>query len=392
MAKTVSYGPVEGEDDLAGLIETHARTYNHAPEDSWLAKVDKEELRVVRRGGKVVGGLRLVPAGQWFGGRSVKQTGIGAVGIEPAERATGLGAELMRRTLEEIHAQGAPTSTLYPATQTLYRRVGYELAGTWTVFRLHSNQVEHRDRTLDIELVGPSAIPELRDVYTARARATAGQLDRSERFWSEQIFGEWRGRPHAYVVRRDGRAEGYCVFSQATPSDGGSYDLVMRDLVALTPAAADRLWTFFADHRSFAGDVRWVGAANDPVFFRFREPAWKVKDSWSWMTRIVDVRGALGARGYPAASSAEIHLQVRDDVLPWNDGRFVLSVADGSGTVRKGGKGRLRIDVRGLASLFTGFASAHELRATGLVEGAERDLALADGLFGGPAPWLADFY
>lgn len=389
----ITFGPLEGEDDLDQLAVTHARTYNAKADEAWIRRAPKEIVRVIRRGRTVVGGLVTIPGGQWFGGRSVPQVGIGGVGIDPAERATGLGVELMRRTLEELYEHGHAISSLYPATQTVYRRVGYELAGTWTVYSVDASKIDiPRDRSLDVERVGADELDQLRTAYTTRARASSGHLDRSDYFWRERILGSNFGDPHAYVVRRDDAVEGYCVFDQSGSDRPIPYDLRMRDLVALTPAAARRLWTFFADHRSFARDVRWAGAPTDPAFFGFGDPVWKTADSWSWMLRLVDAGKALACRGYPAGLSAELHLDVVDEVLPWNAGRLVLSVADGAADVRKGGRGRMRVDVRGLAALFTGFAGARELAATGLVEGPDTVLRLADAAFAGPAPWLPDFF
>ena len=114
--------------------------------------------------------------------------------------------------------------------------------------------------------------------------------------------------------------------------------------------------------------------------------------SFPWMTRVVNVPGALATRGYADAVDAELHVRVHDDVLPANDGAFVLRVAGGKAEVERGGTGALRIDVRGLAPLYTGYASPDELVAAGYAEADERSLLTAAAIFGGPAPWLADFF
>jgi predicted acetyltransferase len=111
-----------------------------------------------------------------------------------------------------------------------------------------------------------------------------------------------------------------------------------------------------------------------------------------WLLRIVDVCGALAARGYPQGAEVEVHLEVRDTLLPANDGRFVLTIANGQGEVREGGRGGLRVDVRGLATLYSGHLSPEELRATGLLDGEPRDLAAAALAFAGPAPWMPDMF
>jgi hypothetical protein len=46
--------------------------------------------------------------------------------------------------------------------------------------------------------------------------------------------------------------------------------------------------------------------------------------------------------------------------------------------------------VRGLAAIYSGFYSASQAEALGLVEGDAEAVAAADAIFAGPAPWMAD--
>jgi predicted acetyltransferase len=104
------------------------------------------------------------------------------------------------------------------------------------------------------------------------------------------------------------------------------------------------------------------------------------------------VAGALSARGYSPAVGAQLHLAVEDDLLPENNGRLVLEVADGQGRAQAGGEGRLRLHVRALAALYTGHLLAHELAALGMLDGSPADLALASAVFAGPRPWTPDMF
>jgi predicted acetyltransferase len=164
------------------------------------------------------------------------------------------------------------------------------------------------------------------------------------------------------------------------------------DVVATTSAAARRIIAFVADHRSFVQTFDWMGPPADPIAFHLSEPRRQVQVSFPWMLRIVDVRSALAERGYSPLIETQLHLRIADDVIGANDGPFVLSVSGGKAEIEPGGEGRLRIDVRGLATLYSGYASAHELMSTGYIEAGEDDLAAADGIFAGPAPWLADMF
>jgi predicted acetyltransferase len=73
-----------------------------------------------------------------------------------------------------------------------------------------------------------------------------------------------------------------------------------------------------------------------------------------------------------------------------NARRIVLEVAKGRASVRRGGRGDVRLDVASLAPLYTGYLSAEALASVGRVSGAPDRLALASAVFAGPAPWMAD--
>ncbi len=195
---------------------------------------------------------------------------------------------------------------------------------------------------------------------------------------------------NAYLVERDGAPGGYVVYEQRQAPGERDRNLVVRDLVALTPEAARTVLAFLAGHRSTVDNIQWMGAPADPLLFHVPNQGYKVTWYEQWMLRVVDVRGALAVRGYPPALQAELSLEVRDDLLGWNAGRWTLTVSGGRGEVRPGGTGDIKLDIRGLAPLYSGYLSAEEMQSTGLVEGTPDGLALTTLVFGGPSPWMAD--
>ena len=348
-----------------------------------------ENFRLARVGGHVAGGLGMLVMGQWFGGRSVPIVGVNAVAIAPEHRSRGIGSQLLRSMFEELHARAIPLSTLYPATQVVYRRAGYEHAGVAVSYALPAHALDPRGRSLEMRRANDGDEGTIHALYAERARRTSGNLDRNEYMWRRKT----RARDTAlntYFVERDAAPEGYIIYEQRQSPDERDRNLAVRDLVALTPEAARTVLAFLADHRSTVDNIQWMGAPADPLLFHLPNQGYKITWYEQWMLRVVDVRGALEARGYSPALQAELHVDVRDDALGWNAGRWTLTVANGRGEVRPGGTGAVTLDIRGLAPLYSGYLSAEELRSTGLVEGAPDSLALATLVFGGPSPWMAD--
>lgn len=379
--------------DFATLGKILCQCFN-APEEFWpryRERLGDDAFRIARRDDRLVGGLAVISMGQWWGGRSVPMAGIAAVGVAPEARGTGVAAEMMRDTVRDLHADGCPLSTLYSAAQRLYRSVGFEIAGHRNAFEIDARALGPADRELtvrEVDLDDPSPLTEL---DRRRGEREAGPLDRGRAIW-HQLAHPTSGRTYAYLVGPDDAPEGYVLFAHAPTKGVWDYDVYVHDLVALTPAAHRRLLTLLADHRSQSGNVRWIGPPADPRLLLFPEPEYRVVETSPWHLRVVDVAAALTGRGWPTGIEEEIHLEFRDDLIPENSGRRVLRIAGGRGAVEEGGRGELRLDVRGLAPLYAGLHSATALAAIGLLEGPPESLRAADGAFAGPDPWMPDSF
>jgi predicted acetyltransferase len=318
--------------------------------------------------------------------------GVHAVAVLPEYRGTSAGSALMKAAVEEMAANRIPLSTLYPATQPIYRRVGFELAGTQTIYEAPMLALDVKDRQLDVERVGKDQVAELAELHVQVARHRAGNLERTPWLW-RRILDPMKGEVTCFKVSRRGKAEGYIAWSGSWRTGRMKLDLSIKDFVALTPAAARRMWALIADHRSVGGNVSFADAPGAPSLRVLRDPSYSIDRMLTWMLRIVDVDTALAARGYPPGLTTALDLEIDDDLLPGNRGRFRLAVSGGTGRVERGeGQGSLRIDIRGLAALYSGFQPAQDLRLQGLLEGDADTLARATALFAGPAPWLVEMF
>jgi predicted acetyltransferase len=380
-------------DALASiLVQVYSISEGLPYAQRWFERAGQRNLRVLLRGGgSVAGGLLVMPLGQWFGGRPVPMAGIAAVAVAPEHRGGGAGTALMRGTLAGLRADGFPLSALYPATQTLYRRAGYERAGLELHHALPAKAIDVRERDGTVRRATEADAPAIVACCRRRAAATNGNLERSDYVWTRVRDGR-PGVAHGYVVDEGGEVTGYVYYVHRQAPDG-TPDLWCTDLAATTPRAARRLLGFLADHRSLAGKVGWRGAPNDPLLAQLPEQRDATTSVHSvWMLRILDVPAAMTARGWSSGVSAEVHLDVADDLFEDNAGRWVLRVEAGGATCERGGRGDLRIDVRGLAALYSSWAGPGDLVASGLAEGPESAIAAAACAFAGPVPWMADHF
>ena len=386
------YGPPSGNKELRAYAEILAQSFAGKVEDmlDWLTQLPERELRVWRENGRVIAGLTAYRIGQFFGGQSVPIAGIAGVVVTPHARKGGAGSGAMLAALHELHAEGTALSTLYPATQPVYRKLGYEVAGAHINYALPIGTITTREHGAEIrpaEIEDESAMAAL---YRERAQATNGNLDRSAFFWLRK-WGKGENAAYRYMIEENGKATGYVIY-RAQRVSFPKQDLVVADFMVKSQAAARRLLSFFAEHRSVGERVTLFGAPIEPLLFHLAEQKHRIEARWDWMTRIVSLKPALEKRGYAKHVKASLELEVRDDVLKENNGRWKLEVEGGAAKVEKGGKGKVKVDIRGLAAMNTSALSAQDAEQIGYLEASDADIATLNAIFGGPTPWTPDFF
>jgi predicted acetyltransferase len=392
----VAVRPPANDDEIARLADVIYQSFAGFDQPfevttRWLKMVGREQLRVAVVNGQIAAGLGILEFGQYFGGRSVPAAGITCVGVAPDYRGLGVGAALMRSVMVALARAKTPLSVLYPSTYALYRKAGFEPAGVRMHYKIDLKTFGVQERELPIRTLDKSDRAAIRELYREIAPRFPGKIDRADRQWT-RILESKVDRVYAYGVprRADARKlDGYVVYHQ-TGARNAAYSIHLHDLCAANWGASRRLLTFLGDHMTMAGPVHVATGHAEPWLTMGREEWLDVEHRVLWMLRVLDLPAALEARGYSPGVSAELHLEVRDDLIKRNAGRFVVRVADGTASVKKGGGGRIRVDIRGLAPLYTGHFSAEQLVLTGLLDGDDNDLAAASAVFAGPAPGMGE--
>jgi predicted acetyltransferase len=378
-------------DRVAVLVAT---SFALAPDRvlAWFDVAGRDHVRVLRRGREPVAALLHVPMGQFFGGRSVPLVGIAGVACPPHERGHGTATELMRRTVRELHATGVAASGLYPAVRPLYERAGYAVAAARfeTRARIRGLGDGERDGTIvrPFEDRDRAAVLAL---YRRLASRRQGFLDRGPYVW-KRVF-ERKGEPTVgHVVEERGALTGYVFYVSIPQAESIFLDVLVQDMAASTARARARLLTLLGDLQSLGDEVTFFGPLFDARHATLAQRQYQTRLYEHYMLRIVDVARALEARGYPKGVSLELHLDVEDDVVPDNAGRYRVRIADGTAQVAHGGRGALAIDVRGLAALFSGYASPETLEEMGLASGSRAAFATAQAAFASELPTVADMF
>ncbi len=388
MSSDFQYG-IMREEEVPAVARILALAFGGTREGvtDWLTKAGVGNIRVLR---PVVGGdpqscLLRIPMGEFFGGKSVPLIGIAGVGVAPEARGRGIAAQMMSELIKEMQTEGAPVSGLYPATQPLYRRVGYEQSGHRFETRLPVPLIDSSERKMTVRPIEDADQDRVQQCYTAFSRMHDGQMDRGPYLWARVKSAREINYTGFAATNESGAIEGYLYLTQ-NRKPSGRQDLALSDLVFTTPRAGRRLLSFLEDFSSMADELVFYGGPSHPALMLMKEQRATVSLKHYWMLRIVDVKRSFEARGYPLTIRGEMHLDIKDDLVPSNNGKWIVRVEGGRATVESGGRGDLKLGIGALAPLFSGYMSVEQLVAAGLAEGNTTSVVPTG------TPWMSDMY
>ncbi|MXX18311.1 MAG: GNAT family N-acetyltransferase [Dehalococcoidia bacterium] len=379
-------GDLEANHHLVGAAFGSSRAFDPEralPPDQVLAGYDESEL---------VATATLIPGGQWFGGCAVDGVAVSAVGVAPHRRGEGISKALMAEALNLMHERGAAISTLFPTTASLYRSAGYEMAGDYVKRTIPLTDLATANIEADVESFAADGLQSLAPAYDALARLSSGSVARGEDWWDRRRSRTEHADVRVFLVKvqvADGF--GYVVMG-AQPSERSFMDLRIDDLGAENGTVLRALGTAITRFGTVTGTVTAFQAPWVLEALTDHGQRWKARESIPWMLRLVDLAKAIEQRGWPPVT-ATVALQVSDSTLSHNDGSFELQVIDGEGTLAPGGPGTWHVDIRSLASWFTGWRSASQLASLGLLtseSGTAHELRVLDTLAAGPPPLIPE--
>ncbi len=380
------------DSEREAMLEMHMQAFRLPPyREARVRATPLEEGWVVEDAGRLVGGLRAECLAQYFGGRPVPSAAVSAVKVAPEARGRGIGGLLLRQVLDELRQEGEFLSFLYPSSIGFYRRVGYEVAFGHSRYGLSLHQLP-REGSLVAEPWEDGELEEVKDCYERVARASTGLVARSADWWDERILSSRQGeRVYRYAVRTGGKLTGYVVYTHEAASADLPYAFALscRDLVWEDAESASSLLAFASANAGLGVELEWPGSPLDPLLTSLTGQLPRAISSLPGMVRLIDVRGALEARGYPDDVEATVELEVSDPCIPANEGTVRLTVAGGSGHVESVSSAAARVGVDALAALYTGWLPAGSLARLGRIQDARPEtLRTLEKLFLGPTPWV----
>ncbi len=369
---------------------------------------DPARASVACDGGKVVGKAVDLELQSWYGGRRVPTSGIAGVALAAEYRGAGALRPLLGHLLGAARERGAVISTLYPSAPGFYRSMGSEVIGdyasvevpTWALARAGRSVAGDADGRGEVRVrrAVASDWPRIAACYDAWAAGSTGPLTRvGPRFAGslEELAQDVTGV--SVVERADdpyAPLAGYCCWERVRGYQDEA-GLRVHDLIATSAPAATALLRLLGGHEPTARTTRVRANRGRDLAWLLADDVTRVVASTPYMLAVLDVPGALAARGYGAAVRGSAELTVVDAALPGVAGRYRLSWADGHGTAERVGGAATAgtwVSARGLAVRYAGALPCARLRRLGLMGGDETYDALLDAAFGAGPVDVRDYF
>ncbi|MEZ5137815.1 MAG: GNAT family N-acetyltransferase [Acidimicrobiales bacterium] len=387
--------------DVDGIWEVFRTCFGASPaeRDPWVAQLDADRAMVIDGPhGEVAAMTHVRPFEQWFGGRPVRLGGYSPVGVLPHHRGRGWGRAVCEAQLPDLRDRGEVIAGLFPASLAFYRSLGFECAGSYVHRRFPVGDLAsiRPTRPVPVRRGTPGDVAAVHRCHAAAAPGRDGAVSRDERWWSHLLAPDLAGT-ELYVVddpSARGELAGYAAYRHRRARPPYDYAVSVIEVLAEDPDVLRALWRVVASSGTQAPEIDLVGPAEDDLFLLADGASPEVvRSEIRWMLRLVDLPGAVAARGWPATARGRIGLQVHDRQAPWNDGRWTLEVEEGRARAVPGGDGAVEVTIGGLSSWWAGYATPARLARTGSLRCGDPSVLRTLGeLLPATPPVLPDFY
>ncbi|MFF0269297.1 GNAT family N-acetyltransferase [Kribbella sp. NPDC004536] len=333
---------------------------------------EAERALVAADGDEVVGTVLALTRDLSVPGAVVDAAHVTGVGVLATHRRRGVMSRLIGQQLRDVPEAIA---VLWASEPAIYGRFGYA-AGAWSL-----------DYEIDLHRVGPDndrirpgalgvltvdeALKELPSVLRRLQEQRAGVSGRSEARWQKRLQDEPEHRggrtARQILVHRDedGTIDGYALWrgKMNWVPVGPANEVTVEELAAPDPIAYRELWQYLLTMDLTAKVSYGHATMDEPLQQLVTTPtALDRRVSESLWIRITDVPRALTQRQY--STPLDVVLEVTDDLIPANAGRFHLT---STSCERTDAPADLGLSVTELGAIYLGERPLTEFAATGRV-------------------------
>ncbi len=361
-------------DEFVQWLRAEARSHgNRLNDDPEVLRphFDLERSIAVFDQGNIVGGAHSHRLEMSIPGALAVVAGVANIAVQPTHTRRGVMTRMMQHQINDIHERGEPLAALFARESIIYRRFGYGIGSLherWTIDRQYNRYSQPHESQGRIVFVDPVDITkELPEVFRRSTLDRPGVFQRAPHHWERdsQAPEHKQGGPGGlfYAAYEDnGKVDGYATYRITGTT------LIVNELMAATKEANTALWRFCFDVDLINSTEAIKRPVDDPLPWMLADPRRLQRSARDgvWV-RLVDVVASLRLRRY--VHSDRLVLEVRDELCPWNEGRFELEGSpEGATCGASSSSPDLVLGISDLASAFMGAVSFSTLSQAGLVD------------------------
>lgn len=405
----VTLRTLQGDEDYSRWVKVFSRAlheeFKEDGEKAFRHLVPDDRAYAAEVDGEIIGTACDFPLTYRLpGGELLPIAAVSGVSVLPTHRRRGVLRQMMTRQLHDARDRGEALAALGASESAIYGRFGYGPVEAFDRVAIETRfaDLRHEDpREGTFRFVeGDHAKAELDRIFHRATADHPGEYQRSDAYWAAHLADPeaWRdgGVRQNVTYRSPSGGEGYVSYRIKEKWEAGlpANTLAVEESWGTDPQVARQLWRFVLEVDLVRTVTAWVPKRANPLPWMLRDPRRVRVESatdHTWL-RIVDLPRVLSSRRYDR--DGRLVLEVTDDVLEANAGRWSLEVEDGSGTIEATtAKADLRIDIADLASLLMGNVTVALLTATARADAEPEAARRTDELFGlQVVPWAYTGY
>jgi len=361
-------------DEFVQWLHSEARAHgNRLDEDPEVLRphFDLDRSIAVFDQGNIVAGAHSHRVEMSIPGASTVIAGVANIAVQPTHTRRGLMTKMMHHQIRDIHERGEPLAALFARESVIYRRFGYGIGSLherWTIDRQYNGYARSYESRGRIVFVDPVDITkEFPEVFRRTTMDRPGVFQRALHQWERDSHAleHKQGGPGGLFYagyEEGGRVDGYVTYRITGTT------LVVNELMAATEEANAALWRFCFDVDLISSTEAIKRPVDDPLPWMLADPRRLQRTTRDGMwVRLIDVAASLNLRRY--MQNDRLVLEVRDELCPWNEGRFELEGSSEGATCRASSSSPdLVLAVSDLASAYLGAVSFSTLSQAGLVD------------------------
>ena len=345
----------------------------------------KENFLILEEDSEIKGSLHENPYNISFNNNLLPSFYIVAVAVSPEYRGKGYMKKLLNFSLQNAFSKGLDMVFLSPINTEIYSSFGFGYISGLEHYKIKLEDISFNTISKDIEIkkVGENDFDSMIELYNRKMRANKIYLQRDKSYFSRIKAEIESDNGKIYVFYKEQRAVGYlmCYFKEG--------EISIREFFYSNVECGKTMLGFLKTFKEYYSDLEVTTPQGSNFNFLFPNQL-KVEKSENpyILARILNVKNLFS---YLNIKDISFKIKVNDSVISENNGVFSIDRDGNIEKVESEDKWNIEIDIRDLATLFSGYMSIDELLELEKIKVEDIDLGVLRGIFKKERNYIQEF-